>query len=111
MTAAAESNPDSYKTIIESLPGSTRGHSTDSKGKMSKLCTADEAVDVVMVTNRPIARIMKHKDWLPYKEQIQRLYLEESLTLREVKKTLEKEHGLKVTYVDVLGQFLHLRRH
>lgn len=64
-----------------------------------------------MVTNRPIARIMKHKDWLPYKEQIQRLYLEESLTLREVKKTLEKEHGLKVTYVDVLGQFLHLRRH
>ena len=67
--------------------------------KMAKSCTEDDASEPTPATSPSGRRVMKPDDWLPYKPLIKSLYMDKSLTLMDVKATLERDHSLTATYV------------
>ena len=68
---------------------------------MAKSYTEDDASEPTPATSSSGKRVMKPDDWLPYRPLIKSLYMDRSLTLMDVKATLERDHGLTATYVEI----------
>lgn len=59
-----------------------------------------------MMTSAPLTfRPRTHEDWQIYRPEIERLYRDDQLKLRDVKKIMERDYGFVASYCSLFGVF------